>query len=50
MYAIRSYYVNESAPGIGGEQLERLVVQFRSVKTLIGRLSRRLPEASYNFV
>jgi len=38
-------HVNESAPGIGGEQLERLVVQFRSVKTLIGRLSRRLPEA-----
>ncbi len=38
-------HVNESAPGIGGEQLERLVLQYRAVQSLIGRLSRRLPEA-----
>ena len=38
-------HVNESAPGIGGEQLERLVMQYRAVQSLIGRMSRRLPEA-----
>ncbi|MCD8548854.1 MAG: DNA gyrase subunit B, partial [Aeromonadaceae bacterium] len=38
-------HVNASAPGIGGEQLERLVLQHRDVKQLISRLSRRLPEA-----
>lgn len=40
-----SLHVNDSAPGIGGEQLERLVMQYRAVEVLIGRLSRRLPEA-----
>ena len=40
-----SVHVNESAPGIGGEQLERLVLQYRTVQSLIGRMSRRLPEA-----
>ena len=38
-------HVNESAPGIGGEQLEKLVLQYRNVENLISRLSRRLPEA-----
>ncbi|GAA4503614.1 DNA topoisomerase (ATP-hydrolyzing) subunit B [Pseudaeromonas paramecii] len=38
-------HVNASAPGIGGEQLERLVLQHRDVKQLISRLARRLPEA-----
>jgi len=38
-------HVNARAPGIGGEQLERLVVQHRDVHGLISRLARRLPEA-----
>ena len=38
-------HVNESAPGIGGEQLEKLVLQYRNVENLISRLSRRLPDA-----
>ena len=41
-------HVNESAPGIGGEQLEKLVLQYRGVEHLISRLSRRLPEAVLN--
>lgn len=38
-------HVNESAPAIGGEALERLVNQHRSVTHLITRMSRRAPEA-----
>lgn len=41
-------HVNESAPGIGGQQLEKLVLQYRGVQALIERLSRRLPEAVLN--
>ncbi|SIR12250.1 DNA gyrase subunit B [Aeromonas sp. RU39B] len=41
-------HVNESAPAIGGESLERLVNQYRSVIALIGRMSRRAPEAVLN--
>ncbi|HEA3085621.1 TPA: DNA topoisomerase (ATP-hydrolyzing) subunit B [Aeromonas dhakensis] len=38
-------HVNESAPAIGGEALERLVNQHRAVTHLITRMSRRAPEA-----
>lgn len=38
-------HVNESAPAIGGESLERLVNQHRAVSHLITRMSRRAPEA-----
>ncbi|MHA6999330.1 DNA topoisomerase (ATP-hydrolyzing) subunit B [Aeromonas schubertii] len=40
-----SLHVNESAPAISGSALERLVNQYRSVTSLIGRMSRRAPEA-----
>ena len=38
-------HVNESAPAIGGEALERLVNQHRAVSHLITRMSRRAPDA-----
>ncbi|MGL5041017.1 MAG: DNA topoisomerase (ATP-hydrolyzing) subunit B, partial [Aeromonas sp.] len=38
-------HVNESAPAIGGEALERLVNQHRAVSHLITRMSRRAPIA-----
>ncbi|MDD9307921.1 DNA topoisomerase (ATP-hydrolyzing) subunit B [Aeromonas hydrophila] len=38
-------HVNESAPAIGGEALERLVNQHRAVTHLITCMSRRAPEA-----
>lgn len=38
-------HVNESAPPIGGEALERLVNQHRAVSHLITRMSRRAPDA-----
>ncbi|GAA4895654.1 DNA topoisomerase (ATP-hydrolyzing) subunit B [Ferrimonas pelagia] len=36
-------HVNAEAPGIGGEQLERLVYQFRDVEQVVERQSRRFP-------
>ncbi|MCT7654515.1 hypothetical protein MBH78_06330 [Oceanimonas sp. NS1] len=41
-------HVNESAPAIGGEQLEKLVNDYRKVQELIVRLSRRAPEVVLN--
>lgn len=38
-----SLHVNESAPAIGGEHLEKLVKNFRKVEILIERLARRAP-------
>ena len=38
-----SLHVNETAPGIGGEQLESLVADFRNVQSIIERLSRVYP-------
>ncbi len=38
-----SLHVNETAPGIGGEQLESLVNDFRNVQAIIDRLSRVYP-------
>ncbi|WP_211830731.1 DNA topoisomerase (ATP-hydrolyzing) subunit B [Kistimonas asteriae] len=38
-----SLHVNENAPGIGGEQLESLVNDFRNVQAIIDRLSRVYP-------
>ncbi|GAA4650537.1 DNA topoisomerase (ATP-hydrolyzing) subunit B [Kistimonas scapharcae] len=38
-----SLHVNETAPGIGGEQLESLVTDFRNVQSIIERLSRIYP-------
>ncbi|WP_110685637.1 DNA topoisomerase (ATP-hydrolyzing) subunit B [Salinicola aestuarinus] len=38
-------YVNETAPGISGEQLEALVTQYRDVMKRIDRLSRVYPNA-----
>src|SRR5690554_477756 len=43
-----SLHVNESAPAIGGEHLERLVKNFRKVEILIQRLARRAPEIVLN--
>ncbi|QFI56335.1 DNA topoisomerase (ATP-hydrolyzing) subunit B [Aeromonas simiae] len=43
-----SLHVNESAPAIAGAALERLVNQYRSVISLIGRMSRRAPELVLN--
>ncbi|MBY4676581.1 DNA topoisomerase (ATP-hydrolyzing) subunit B [Marinobacterium arenosum] len=36
-------HVNETAPGIGGEQLEKVVQQFRNVQRIIDRLARLYP-------
>ncbi|WP_375056609.1 DNA topoisomerase (ATP-hydrolyzing) subunit B [Zobellella sp. DQSA1] len=41
-------YVNESAPAIAGDQLEKLVNDYRKVQELIVRLSRRAPEVVLN--
>ncbi|WP_445402166.1 DNA topoisomerase (ATP-hydrolyzing) subunit B [Zobellella sp. An-6] len=41
-------HVNESAPAIAGDQLERLVTDYRKVQELIVRLSRRAPEVVLN--
>ena len=38
-----SLHVNEDAPGLADEQLESLVKEFRSVQTVIDRLSRLYP-------
>ena len=38
-----SLHVNETAPGISGEQLESLVADFRHVQSVIERLSRVYP-------
>ncbi|WP_319782900.1 DNA topoisomerase (ATP-hydrolyzing) subunit B [Oceanisphaera sp. IT1-181] len=43
-----SLHVNESAPAIGGEHLEKLVKNFRKVEILIERLARRAPEVVLN--
>lgn len=43
-----SLHVNESAPAIAGEHLEKLVKDFRKVEILIQRLSRRAPEIVLN--
>src|SRR5699024_1968439 len=43
-----SLHVNESAPAITGEHLEKLVKDFRKVEVLIQRLSRRAPEIVLN--
>ncbi|MBO1520335.1 DNA topoisomerase (ATP-hydrolyzing) subunit B [Oceanisphaera pacifica] len=43
-----SLHVNESAPAISGEHLEKLVTDFRKVEILIERLSRRAPEIVLN--
>lgn len=43
-----SLHVNESAPAITGEHLEKLVKDFRKVEILIQRLSRRAPEIVLN--
>lgn len=37
-------FVNPDAPGISGENLERLVSSYRKVETIIARMSRVLPE------
>ncbi|MFF7707269.1 DNA topoisomerase (ATP-hydrolyzing) subunit B [Pseudomonas sp. NPDC007930] len=39
-----SLHLNESAPGIGGEQLERLVNDFRTVMKTLKRVSRLYPQ------
>ncbi|MBL1379376.1 DNA topoisomerase (ATP-hydrolyzing) subunit B [Zobellella iuensis] len=41
-------HVNESAPAIAGDQLEKLVNDYRKVQELIVRLSRRAPEVVLN--
>lgn len=41
-------HVNESAPAIAGEALEKLVNDYRKVQELITRLSRRAPEVVLN--
>ncbi|SHI23687.1 DNA topoisomerase (ATP-hydrolyzing) subunit B [Ferrimonas marina] len=38
-------HINTDAPGIAGEQLERLVHQFREVEAVVARQSRRFPES-----
>ncbi|MGR7919510.1 DNA topoisomerase (ATP-hydrolyzing) subunit B [Zobellella denitrificans] len=43
-----SLHVNESAPAIAGEALEKLVNDYRKVQELIVRLSRRAPEVVLN--
>ncbi|ART80516.1 DNA topoisomerase (ATP-hydrolyzing) subunit B [Oceanisphaera avium] len=43
-----SLHVNESAPAINGEHLEKLVKNFRKVEILIERLARRAPEVVLN--
>lgn len=37
-------HVNENAPGIGGESLEKLVRQYHKVTAVIERLSRKIPQ------
>ncbi|MBD1553182.1 DNA topoisomerase (ATP-hydrolyzing) subunit B [Pseudomonas typographi] len=39
-----SLHLNDSAPGIGGEQLERLVNDFRTVMKTLKRVSRLYPQ------
>ena len=41
-----SLFVNPDAPGIGGENLEQLVNEYRKVMASIGRLSRVYPTAA----
>ncbi|WP_108648888.1 DNA topoisomerase (ATP-hydrolyzing) subunit B [Dongshaea marina] len=41
-------HVNESAPGISGEPLEKLIAEYRKVQKLIERLSRRIPSVVLN--
>ena len=41
-----SLHVNQSAPGITGEALESLLVEYRQVIAIIGRMARTYPEAA----
>ncbi|RJG47446.1 DNA topoisomerase (ATP-hydrolyzing) subunit B [Motilimonas pumila] len=41
-----SLHVNEDAPGIGGENLEKIVSEFHSVNKMIARFSRRYPSVA----
>lgn len=41
-----SLHVNEDAPGISGENLEKIVSEFHSVNKMIARFSRRYPSVA----
>ncbi|MBW3141701.1 DNA topoisomerase (ATP-hydrolyzing) subunit B [Ferrimonas balearica] len=43
-----SLHVNQDAPGISGEHLERLVNQYREVQDVVDRQSRRFPKSLLN--